>query len=270
MYWLAGIPILALVCWQVVRRFESRQVYKPQREHIESPEDLGLDYEEVWFMTEDARKLQGWWFPAEDPIGTVLFCHGNAGNISTRLWMVEDFQSINCNLFMYDYRGFGKSKGSPSEVGLQKDARAAYEVVRAKYEDAEDPPIVILGISLGGAVAIQLALDKPCRGLVVQSSLSSSVAMSEHLFPGLPLKKILRDQYDSESKIADVTAPILIAHSTDDALIPYTMGQTLFGKAKTATELVTLTGEHKETGWRRCPEYWVKLTAFIRERLLAE
>ena len=164
---------------------------------------------------------------------------------------------------MFDYRGYGQSLGLPTEQGTYRDARAAYEVVRAKYEDEELPPVVLHGQSLGGAVAIQLALDKPVRGLIVESVFSSTIDMGQKLYPFLPVKCFCRFRYDSLSKVPHLNIPKLFAHSPQDDLVPYDLGKKLYQAAIQPKEFIVLEGSHNDAGWTLTPTYWRAVEKFL-------
>ena len=259
-----GLGIVALgAAYLMARYFEWRNVYYPSRELLATPEEAGLDFEEVDFITEDGRLLYGWWIPHPQARGTVIHCHGNAGNIGDRVELAGDLHRLRVNVFLFDYRGYGLSRGLPTEKGTYADVRAAYEVARARHNDSDAPPIVVHGQSLGGAVAIQLALDKPVRGLVIESTFTSVAEMARRLYPRLPLHRLVRFRYDSLAKISRVSAPKLFAHSRTDDLIPFEMGRRLFEAAPEPKEFVALTGGHNEAGWHTSPDYWLALQRFV-------
>jgi fermentation-respiration switch protein FrsA (DUF1100 family) len=261
------VLILSGAVWAYLRFFEWRNLYHPAHKIEVTPSEFGLQYEDVNFMSEDGRALHGWWIPHAQARGTVIHCQGNAGNIGDRAWMAADFHRLNVNVFLFDYRGYGESRGLPTEQGTYRDARAAYEVVRAKYQDQESPPVVLHGQSLGGAVAIQLALDKPVRGLIVESAFSSVIDMGQKLYPLLPIKWFCHFRYDSASKVSRLHIPKLFAHSRRDDLIPYDLGEKLYHNAAQPKEFVILEGSHNEAGWMLTPAYWRAIEQFL-DRLL--
>ena len=264
MAWRIVWALVALgAVWAYLRFFEWRNLYYPAHEIDATPSVFGLQYEDVNFISEDGRMLHGWWIPHPQARGTVLHCHGNAGNIGDRAWMAADLYRLKVNVFLFDYRGYGESRGLPTEQGTYRDARAAYEVVRAKYRDEESPPVVLHGQSLGGAVAIQLALDKPVRGLIVESSFSSVVDMGEKLYPLLPIKWFCRFRYDSVSKVPGLNIPKLFAHSPQDDLIPYDLGEKLYRAAAEPKDFVVLQGSHNDAGWTLTPAYWRAVETFL-------
>jgi len=239
---------LAGAVWGYLRYFEWRNIYAPSSDIETEPGQLGLSFEDVVFISEDGRLLHGWWIPHEQARGTIIHCHGNAGNIGDRAWLGADLHRLGVNVFLFDYRGYGRSKGLPTEEGTYRDARAAYEVVRARYDDAENPPVIVHGQSLGGAIAIQLALDKPVRGVIAESSFSSTVDMGRHLYPGLPIELFCRFRYDSVSKVGRLAMPKLFASSPQDDVVPYVLGRKLYDAAAGPKQFVELRGGHNEAG----------------------
>ena len=257
-----GLIALGVV-WFFVRYFEWKNLYYPAGFLESSPSAVGLPFENITFVTEDGRTLHGWWIPHETARGTIIHCHGNAGNIGDRVWIAADLNRLGVNVFLFDYRGYGLSRGLPTEKGTYLDARAAYEVVRAKYGDAENPPVIVHGQSLGGAVAIQLALDKPVRGLIVESSFSSVPDMARILYPGLPFWRVCSFRYDSLKKIPLIRIPKLFSHSCGDDLVPFDLGKKLFEQAAPPKQFVQLTGGHNEAGWPTSPAYWQAIEQFV-------
>lgn len=255
--------ILLGVLWLGLRWFERRSLYAPSRAIEATPADEGLAFEEVTFVTEDARVLHGWWIPHPAARGTILYCHGNASNIGNRIGVARDLHRLRVNVFLFDYRGYGRSKGLPTEQGTYRDARAAYEVVRARHEDAEAPPVIVHGASLGGAIAVQLALDKPVRGVVLEGAFTSTVDVGRRLYPFLPVRLLARYRYDALSRIPGVTVPKLMAHSRDDQVIPFDLGERLFEAAAEPKSFVELAGPHDEASWNNTPAYWTEMERFV-------
>ncbi|OQA29589.1 MAG: Alpha/beta hydrolase family protein [Verrucomicrobia bacterium ADurb.Bin345] len=261
--WVAGSAALAAAGWAFLRYFEWKNLYFPAGPITTTPAEFGLEYEDVVFVSEDGNALHGWWIPHARARGSVIHCHGNAGNIGDRAWLAADFHRLGLNVFLFDYRGYGQSRGLPTERGTYADARAAFEVVRAKYGDADNPPILVHGQSLGGAVAIQLACDRPVCGLIVESTFTSVVEMGRKLYPRLPVRAFIRYRYNSLEKIARIAVPKLISHSRTDELVPFEMGQQLFNAASEPREFVALAGTHGEAGWGTTPEYWPCVERFV-------
>lgn len=261
--WAGWSLALGSAAWLGLRFFEWKNLYYPSIPIEVTPENFGLEYEDVQFVAEDGNELHGWWIPHPAARGTIIHCHGNAGNIGDRAWMAADFHRLGVNVFLFDYRGYGDSKGLPTEKGTYADARAAFEVVRARHGDREDPPVIVHGQSLGGAVAIQVVRDKPARGLIVESTFTSVVDMGLKLYPWLPVKAFVRYRYDSLAKMPGVSVPTIVSHSRQDELIPFEMGRKLFDAASEPKWFVELSGAHNEAGWGLNPEYWARIEAFV-------
>jgi hypothetical protein len=261
--------LLSAACvWFVLQFYGDRLVFARSRTFRAEREDTDLDVEDVEFCAEDGTSLHGWWFPHENAKGVLLICHGNAGNISDRLWMAEDLRDIPLHVFLFDYRGYGKSGGLPSEKGMGKDVCAAWEFARAKVEGSEeDPPIFVYGRSLGGAVAIQLASILPVRGVMLESTFTSILDVGKRFYPWLFPKVTCRHPFRSDLRILAVKAPILMAHSQEDETIPFDMGEALYRKAPNPSGFITLSGNHVEAGWQTSPEYAQAIRTFICDGL---
>jgi pimeloyl-ACP methyl ester carboxylesterase len=253
--------------WMALQGVADRLVYPRSRTFRAQAGDAGLPVEELEFCAEDGTALHGWWFPRPQSRGVLICCHGNAGNISDRLWMARDLQDLPLDIFIFDYRGYGKSEGLPSEKGTGRDVRAAYELAHARLGYPENPPIFVYGRSLGGAVALQLAETHALRAIVLESTFSSILDIGLQRYPWLLPRLSCRNPYRSDLRIAQVTAPLLIAHSPDDEIVPYDMGRRLFDLATAPKRFVTLQGTHAEAGWQTSPEYAAAFREWILARL---
>ena len=259
------VPVLTVLgLWLVVVGLEWSHVFRPLRDLPSVPSDVGLPFEDVEFMASDGKRLHGWWIPAEGARATVLFCHGNAGNIGTRVDTLQVLHQFGVHVFAFDYRGYGKSRGMPSEHGMRRDARAAYEVIRSRYRDSDAPPVIVYGRSLGGAIAMQLASERPTLGVIVESAFSSMLDMAAHLYPLVPYRWLGRYRFDTARAAAAVRAPKLIAHSPNDELIPLALGRRIFDAAAEPKQFYELGGPHDEPGWVGDRGYHEVLKTFIR------
>ena len=232
-----------LIVWFLVRKFERSHMYYPQSDIEALPSDIGLDYEDIFLTTSDGVRIHGWWIPADTSRGTILFCHGNAGNISHRLASIQIFNRLGLNLFIFDYRGYGRSEGSPSEEGTYRDAAAAYEYLHRTLGITPER-IIIFGRSLGGAVAIDLAKNKEAGALICEATFTSAVDMGRLIFPFLPVSLLVFDKYDAISKVGDLRLPKLFIHSRDDDLVPFEQGERLFRAAADPKEFLEIRGSH--------------------------
>ncbi|MCH8513793.1 MAG: alpha/beta hydrolase [Kiritimatiellae bacterium] len=258
------LSALRLLVWWT----EVRLLYPRRRDFCAEPEDEGLEYEDVSFCAEDGAKLHGWWFPHPEAKGVMLVCHGNAGNVSDRLWIPLDLADVPLHKFVFDYRGFGRSRGFPSERGTERDVRAALEVVRQRWKThGETPPVILYGRSLGGGVALQIAEDPCIRGLVLENTFTSVLEIGERHYPWLFPRLFCVNPYRSDLRIEKVSARILVAHSPDDEVIPYDMGETLFRMAPNPWKFIRLQGLHDDAGWQTSAEYAREFRRFVAEVL---
>lgn len=224
---------------------QPRLLYRPVRDVPFTPADLDLDFEEVTFTSADSLALNGWYIPAPEAPFTVLFCHGNGGNIMHRLDTLGLLHSLGLSCFVFDYRGYGKSEGKPTEVGTYRDARAAYDwLMQTRRVPAER--IVILGRSLGGSVAAHLAGRVPVRGLVLECAFTSYPDIGARFYPFMPVRLFARYRYNTRAHLAGVRCPVLVMHSRDDVLVPFKFGERLFQAANEPKQFVELMGGHND------------------------
>jgi len=246
--------------------FQPRLIYFPQveREHTATPRAAGLDFEDVALHTADGIKLHGWWVPARDTRGTVLLMHGNAGNISHRLGYLTMFNRLGYSVLLFDYRGYGKSGGSPGEEGTYLDAEAAWQhLTEARNLKSQD--IVLVGESLGGGVATWLALKYPPRALVLASTFTSVPDMGAQVYPWLPVRLLARIVYDNIARIREIQVPVMIAHSRGDDIIPFAHGQALFAAAREPKQFLELAGGHNE-GFLFSRNEWIAAVGAFLDR----
>ncbi len=231
----------------------------PSRELVVTPSRIGLPYESVYLTTTDGVKLHGWFVPAQQPQMTLLFLHGNAGNISHRLDSLAIFHRLQLNTLIIDYRGYGQSVGKPSEAGLYRDAEAALRYLR-EVRGVPLQDIVIFGRSLGGAVAAWLAARQPGGALIIESSFVSAPALAADLYPFLPSRLLTFLRYDTLAHLKVVSSPVLVIHSRDDEIIPFQHGMQLFAAAHEPKQFVQIHGSHNE-GFLQSKRYYINAIA---------
>ncbi|MGD9015137.1 MAG: alpha/beta hydrolase [Candidatus Omnitrophota bacterium] len=256
------ILIFSFFTFFYLRHFEKKGIYYPSKEIIFSPADAGFKYEDIFFTSEDKLRLNGWFVPSGQSRGTLLFCHGNAGNISHRVEIIRIFNQLNLNVFIFDYRGYGRSQGVPTEQGLYKDAQAAFRYLLNRG-DVDQKAIIIYGKSIGANVAIKLASMVKAAALISESGFTSAYDMGRKLFPYLPIKWIITVKFDAQSAIRDITIPKLIIHSEDDEIIPFAMGKKLFEAAASPKEFYQMQGTHNEAIFTAEQEYIRSLDSFL-------
>jgi len=221
---------------------EYRSTYFPLRNIDYTPQEAGLEYEDTYFSSGRYSIINAWYIPAEGAEKVVLFCHGNAGNISHRLEKIKIFHNLGLNVFIFDYRGYGKSKGHPREYALYQDARSAYNYLTEK-KGFQEKDIIIFGESLGGAVAIDLATKVKANSLITESTFSSIKDMAGFVSPALGYF-LPASRFNSTAKLPRVTIPKLMFHSVNDDLVNFAMALKLYNSAAEPKELVKLRGSH--------------------------
>ena len=245
------LPIIILLIGFIafVRFMEATSIFFPARHIAQTPQAFRLGFEDIYFLTKDNVRLNGWFIKAPQTArtskaATVLFFHGNAGNIGDRLEKIFMFHQMGLNVFIIDYRGYGNSQGHPTEKGMYQDAAAAWDYVLTR-NDVEAKKIIGYGESLGGAAAIDLAVDHPLAALISESSLSSAADMSRKILPIVP-SFLLSVKLDSVSKVKRISAPKLFIHSPNDEMVPFIQSQKLFQAAAEPKEFLKILGSHNE------------------------
>lgn len=239
----AGLLLFVMIRW-----FEHSQVYHPSRHMETTGAELGRPFDDVRFRADDGVELNGWFFPGNTNSAraslAVLVCHGNGGNISHRLDMAEALLSTGVSVFLFDYRGYGRSAGYPSEQGTYQDGEAAYRWLEQKGFGAKR--ILLFGESLGGGVAAELANRLPAGGLILQSTFTSITDLGAELFPWLPVRWLAHIKYDILQKLPRITVPVLVMHSRADRLIGFQHGERNFAAANNPKLFCELAGDHND------------------------
>jgi uncharacterized protein len=264
-----GIVAAFVVAVLLTRILENRLTYFPPRypAGFLSPKHYGLQVEEVWLTTEDGVKLNGDFLPQASSPKVLLWFHGNAENIGFGLEQMEILAKLGINILEVDYRGYGKSEGSPDEAGIYRDADAAYDYL-VKTRHFQPRNIIIYGHSLGGAVAVDLASRRECGGLVLQSSFTSAREMARRVLPIPLLGHFLKSRFDSLRKIQNARVPVLIVHGTRDETVPFSMGQRLYRAAPEPKSFISVEGAgHNDVLAVAGEQYLRRLREFIDGRL---
>jgi pimeloyl-ACP methyl ester carboxylesterase len=225
----------------VVRSLLNSLLYFPSRAIAGSPADAGLGFRDLAIETDDGERLHGWWIGAQRPsVGHVLLCHGNAGNVGDRIVHAKLLADAGFDVLAFDYRGYGRSSGRPHEEGTYRDARAA-RLALLGQQGVDDSLVLYLGESLGGAVALKLALEAPPRGLVLQSTFTGVRGMSRVHYPFIP-GALVPDAYPSLRLIRGLRAPLLVLHGERDDIVPLSEGRALFEAAPGRREMRVFPG----------------------------
>ncbi|HDH04240.1 MAG TPA: alpha/beta hydrolase [Nitrospirae bacterium] len=239
------IAVVIFLLFLSIRFLEKKSLYFPLQKIESTPQDTGLDYEEVFVTTKDGVQISAWFIPSGEPRATILFSHGNGGNISHRIEKMKTLNDLDLNIFIFDYRGYGMSKGNPSEEGLYLDAEAAYDyLVNEKKIPAGK--IIGYGESLGGAVIIDLAGKRELGGVIIEGSFSSIRDMAKKYFPFIP-PFVFKSSFNSFEKIKSIKSPKLHFHAVSDETVPFELGKKLFDNALEPKEFVLLQGGHNDS-----------------------
>ena len=244
-----------------LRPLEHRVLFHPEPHAADEADGAGAGGEDVWFAAEDGTRLHGWFFGHPRPAGVALFMHGSGGNLSTyREYARALNERHGLALFVFDYRGYGRSEGAPTEAGILQDARAARRWLAGRSGVGERS-IILIGLSLGGAVAIDLAAADGARALIVDRSFTSLPAVVAHHAPWTLPRANMTMRFDSLSKIARYHGPVLISHGDADTLIPFHHGRQLYEAAPGPKAFVRLPGVNHNDGLPE--EYHFRLAAFL-------
>lgn len=222
---------------------QSRFIYYPSKIVSVSPADIRLPFEDLRLLTSDGVSIAAWYVPAENTGKTVLFFHGNGGNMGGRIDLVQAMHEMGLNVLIIDYRGYGNSEGRPSEEGTYLDADAAWQYLTGKL-GVPGSDIVIYGRSLGGAVACWLAAEKAPAALVLESTFTSIPDMAAGQYPFLPVRLFCRFGYTTTDNVQNVRCPVLISHGRDDRVVPYEHGRKILDAANAPKQFVELTEGH--------------------------
>ncbi len=257
-------------------------LYYPDSVEYQRPNDedrlVKLEYEEIWFESADGTRLNGWWLPAVGRAeGTVIHLHGNAQNMTSHFSFVDWIPPAGFNLLLFDYRGYGKSKGRPNRKGVYEDSVAALRYVKGR-EDVEQDKIFVLGQSLGGTCALGVMGREPFEGIravAIDSAFESYRRIAEDkidLIPVLSLAKgpmskvLLNDEYSAIEVVDKISVPIVFIHAKDDEVVPFEHGQQLYERASEPKEFWQIEqGGH--TSAFLFSSYQRKLADFFREAL---
>jgi fermentation-respiration switch protein FrsA (DUF1100 family) len=243
---------------------EERFIYYPAATIERTPADAGLKYDDVFFTTSDGVRLNGWFVPYPGAQVTLHWSHGNAGNISHRVENIKLLHDrVKVNVFIFDYRSYGRSEGKVSEEGTYRDATAALAHLHSR-DDVDPKRVVFFGRSLGAAVAAELATREACSALILETPFASIQEMARVVFPLLPIGGLLRIRYDTLEKVKRIKAPVLILHGDRDDIVPYEQGKKVFEAAPEPKEFYTIRGaRHNDTYLAGGDPYFTTLKNFI-------
>jgi fermentation-respiration switch protein FrsA (DUF1100 family) len=246
---LSIILVLLIAYWglgTILYFMQPSFIFSPTREEPYSPADIGLEFEKVQLKTDDHLILSAWFIPAKKAQFTILFCHGNGGNIAYTLDSINIFYELGFNCLIFDYRGYGASQGKPTEEGTYMDAQAAYNwLVNEKKIKPEE--IIMFGRSLGGCIAAHLAKNVKAKGLVIESGFTSYADIGQKFYPYMPVRMFARYSFKTSEHLKKVKCPVLIIHSRNDEIVPFELGLRLYEQAaKEPKDFIEIFGNHND------------------------
>ena len=251
--------LILLLVWA----FQEKLIYAPTRDVFTDPRKAhGLDFEDLELVTQDGVRIRAWYTPAENPRTVLLFCHGNGGNLAHRVDVIKGYRDLGLSSLLFDYRGYGRSEGKPSEQGTYLDAQAAWKFL--VEERGIDPGrIILIGRSLGGPIAAHIAAKHQPAGLSLEAAATSAVEAGQQMFPFLPVSLLLRHRYDTVAWLQKVTCPVMISHGIRDRVIRFSHGKRLYELAREPKRFLELHGDHLEAHLDGTPDYPEALSRFV-------
>ena len=267
---LISVFILILVIKAGFLVLDKYFIYFPDKELSMTPLDVGLNYEDVYLTTSDGVDLHGWFLQGNDKFVLVWF-HGNAGNISDRLSDVYYMHTkVGASIFIFDYRGYGLSQGSPSESGLYLDGRAAVEFLIDRVGDQKDAPeVVFFGRSLGSAIAAKMASIYDVDGLILEAPFTSTIDLAKIHYPYVPgflVNMVIRDRYASDTVFDSVSAPVIVIHWQNDSIVPIDMGKKIYNMFEDKKSFYAVEGAgHNDTSVIGGKIYFTKIMEFLHQ-----
>jgi fermentation-respiration switch protein FrsA (DUF1100 family) len=243
------IPIAAAVFYLIVLvvmyLMQPGMVYFPSKTLESNPQTVGLPYDDVFLTTADGVRIHAWFVPANPGSATILVCHGNGGNISHRLETIRQFHDLGLSVFLFDYHGYGKSDGRPGEEATYMDAETCWQYL-TRTKNIAPGSVIIYGQSLGGAVAAWLAARHKPGALILESAFTSIPDIAAHHYPWLPVRLLARFSYATKTYLEKVDSPVLVIHSPDDEIVPFSHGKALYEAAQEPKEFLEISGSHND------------------------
>ena len=267
---LGGILALLLLYAVFLVACENKIIYHPHKypQGIWNPSSFNVKVEDVFFQAKDGTKLHGWYIPSANAQATLLWFHGNAGNLTHRLENIQQLRPLALNIFIFDYRGYGKSEGEPSEAGIYQDSQAAYDFLIQEKNVVPLESLFLFGRSLGGICAVEVASSNPAAGLILESVFTSARDMAGQVSPLVPIGWAIRSKFSAVEKVPDLKLPKLFLHGTNDEIVPYKLGRKLYSAAAEPKEFYDIEGAgHNDTYAVGGREYFSALNRFITDTM---
>ncbi len=256
---LIGLTVFALICIVFYARQRSL-IYFPNRQMPSLEQYHASDMQVVSIPTTDHLQLNGWYKPAKDGQPTILYFHGNAGNIGGPMFLVRKFLQAGLGVLLVEYRGYGGNPGSPSEQGFYTDGRAGVRFLQEQGVNGKK--LVLFGESLGAGVATEMATETPSCAVILQSPYTSMVDLASYHYPWIFMKPW--DRFNSLQRIGNLNAPLLILHGKLDQVVPYAQGLKLYEQAKSPKELISFDHNDHHNLWSQA-NYATNIISFINK-----
>jgi len=249
---------------------EEKIIFQPDARIHQTPGNVGLACDDVYFAADDHVRLNGWFVPHARSASTLLWFHGNAGNISHRVENIKLLHdNVNVSIFIFDYRGYGRSGGVASEEGTYRDGAAAIELLRQRY-GVEPNKLIIFGRSLGAAVAVEMATRVQSLAVILETPFTSVRDVARDKLPFLPIGPLLKTRYDVVEKIRKLRSPLLVLHGDRDEVVPFSHGQRVFDAAPQPNWFYAIAGAgHNDTYLVVVDPYFATLRRHIERAELA-
>lgn len=265
---LMTVVSVLIILAVLVMIFENKFIFFPAKyqagQYAQAATIPGLT--DCWMTTEDGIKLHGWFLPADGALATLVMLHGNAGNISSRYAIIAVLRTYGFNVLIFDYRGYGRSDGVPSEDGIYIDGRTAFDYA-AKLPQVDSQKIVLWGTSLGGAVAVDVAAKRQPAGLILESTFTSAADMAAEHYPFF-VRYLLRTNLNSIEKIAQIHTPLLVMHGNKDRTVPLRLGKELYAAANEPKEFYEIPGaDHNNTFMAGGAAYLQRVREFVMKNI---
>jgi len=255
-----AVIVLGKIC---INLFVQWMLYHPSRTVEFMPQEFGLKSEDIYFSSSNGLKLNGLFFPAPNARITMILFHGNAENVGDRLDFIKMLVGLGLNVFYFDYQGYGRSQGNPTEQGTYEDGLAAYGYVRSRA-DVDPERIAFYGRSLGGGIAIDVAARTGCYRLITEGAFASIKEMAKGFVPVIPFQYTVPDKYNNVKKIAALNMPYLIIHGTEDGTVPFSHGKKLFDAANDPKEFYPVDNAgHNDVHVVADKAFWEKISGFL-------
>lgn len=263
---LRTLILAYLAVCAVMYFFQHKLIYIPDRHLSRTPGQLGMPAADLELTTDDDVLISAWYCEPEDPRGALILCHGNAGDMADRLDLAKVFYDSGLAVLLFDYRGYGRSGGSPDEAGTYQDAEAAWRYL-TEMKGLPAEKVIIYGESIGAAVAIELASRHSPAALIAEGAFTALYDVAADIYPYLPVKLLARVRYESIDKVGGIDCPKLFIHSPADDLVPYEQGRALFEAARPPKQFLATRGGHNDGGFLVDREYVAAVRHFVDQVL---